>query len=112
MQFLVPKKIVDLIMPNGCAFFASLSYPLSVPDVGNIPVGQPFFFFAQFTVEEVQRALLSLDLTKSADPDGLEPCLKLVTDFITKPLQCIFYITITNNCIPAIWKVAQKSLKG
>lgn len=77
-----------------------------VPDVGHIPVGQPFCF-AQLTLEEVQRALLSLDLAKSADPDGLEPWfLKLATDFIVKPLQCVFNITITNNCIPAIWKVA------
>lgn len=67
--------------------------------------GQSSFGFRLFSVEMVRRALLSLDTTKSAGPDNLEPhFLKLAADFIA--LQCLFNLTITTNCIPEIWKVA------
>ena len=84
----------------------------SAPDVGNmslghISAGQPSFVFRLFSVEEVCRALCSFDISKSAGPDHLEPYfLKLAADFIAKPLQYLFNLTITTNCIPEIWKVA------
>ena len=87
---------------------ADSSAPGSLPvsDDVYIPARQPFSF-TLFTVEEVHRVLLSLQITKSAGLEGLDPLiLKLAADFIAKPIQCIFNVTITTNHIPAIWKVA------
>lgn len=51
--------------------------------------------------------ILSLDTTKSAAPDHLEPYfLKLAADFIAQPLQYIFNLIIPTNRIPSIWKIA------
>lgn len=82
--------------------------PSHVPSVSDAGLfsGHPFCF-RLFSAEEVHRALLSLDTTKSAGSGHLEPYfLKLATDFIAQPLQCIFNLTVTTNRIPAIWKIA------
>uniref|UniRef100_A0A3B4Z3D2 Reverse transcriptase domain-containing protein n=1 Tax=Stegastes partitus TaxID=144197 RepID=A0A3B4Z3D2_9TELE len=65
------------------------------------------FHFVPFSVDEVHRALLSLDNKKPAGPDNLEPYfLKLAADFIAKPLTSIFNLTLTQNVIPKVWKSA------
>ena len=41
----------------------------SAPDAGHMSADQSSFSFMLFSVEEAHRALLSLDITKSAGPD-------------------------------------------
>jgi len=73
----------------------------SAPDAGHVSADQISFSSGLFSVEEVHRALLSQDTTKSVGPDRLEPYfLKLAKR------QCLFKLTLTANSIPEIWKVA------
>ena len=71
-----------------------------------VRAGQTFSFLP-FSVQEVHKALTSLDQRNPAGPDRLNPCfLKLAVDFIAEPLIYLFNITLACNEIPRIWKSA------
>ena len=62
---------------SGSLFDQSLppkTYPPDANTVDNGFVGQPFSF-APFSISDVHKALVSLDINKPAGPDGLEPFL-------------------------------------
>lgn len=65
------------------------------------------FTFGPISVAEVHKILKTLDITKSAGPDTLEPFfLKLAADFIALHLTHIFNLTLVINNIPKVWKSA------
>lgn len=86
--------------------------PKTSPYNGNVAgrccVSQPFpFTFTPFSLNDVHKALMSLDIKKPAGPDYLEPYfLKIAADFIAKPLMYIFNLSLDQNVMPSIWKSA------
>lgn len=101
-----------------CGFlFESLNPSLTPTNFNSINDSQdqsgnsftPFnsFAFSSILVSGVHSILKTLDITKSAGPDTLEPFfLKLAADFIALPLTHIFNLTLVTNNIPKIWKSA------
>lgn len=69
-----------------------MSYPLtaSLTDTSCNLTTQKFYFI-QFSVSDVHKALIQLDPKKPTGPDKLEPFyLKVAADFIAEPLAYLF----------------------
>jgi len=63
--------------------------------------------FAPFSIDDVHKALMSLDIKKPAGSDCLETYfLKIAADFISKLLMYIFNLTLVQIVMPSIWKSA------
>ena len=80
----------------------------SVKPCTDIPVytGQSFNF-VPFSVQEVHKALKTLDPRKPSGPDFIDPYfLQLAADFVAGPLAYLFNLTVENKEIPRIWKSA------
>uniref|UniRef100_A0A3B3HCE9 Reverse transcriptase domain-containing protein n=1 Tax=Oryzias latipes TaxID=8090 RepID=A0A3B3HCE9_ORYLA len=68
--------------------------------------GEPFTF-VPFTVNQVHKALKTLNHRKPPGPDLIEPfSLKMAADFIAQPLTTLFNLSIETQEIPSIWKSA------
>ena len=81
---------------------------MPVKPCSDIPVctGQSFNF-VPFSVQEMYKALKTLDPRKPPGPDFMDPYfLKLVADFVPGPLAYLFNLTVENKEIPKICQSA------
>ena len=60
-----------------------------------------------FTVEDVRNVLSGLDSNSAMGPDGLHPyLLKACAASLAYPLFCIFYSSLQEGILPALWKIS------
>jgi hypothetical protein len=60
----------------------------------------------KFTVDEVQRVLLELDVSKDAGPDGRPPLiLKNSAPVFAGPLSFLFFLSLSKCTFPERWKL-------
>ena len=60
------------------------------------------------TIQDMEKALSSLNQNKSPGPDNFHPkFLKNVSKSLSKPLFLLFNKTLTEGCIPEEWKTAE-----
>lgn len=65
------------------------------------------FNFVPFTVQQVHKALKTLNHRKPPGPDLIEPYfLKMAADFVAQPLTILFNLSIESKEIPSVWKSA------
>lgn len=61
----------------------------------------------QISVAQVSKYLKSLDVSKSAGPDGIPPIfLRQCCEALSKPISILFNFSLQSCCVPLVWKTS------
>jgi hypothetical protein len=73
----------------------------------DLVLDDPPFGALHFTVDEVERVLLELDVSKVTGPDGIPPfILKNCASAFARPLSLLFNRSLTTCVFPDRWKLS------